>query len=175
MVAAALDKRASLATVREHVGNIPDPEIPVVTLADLGILRSVELVAQTIQVTLTPTYSGCPATEAIRDDVLQTLRALGHEEAQVLITLTPAWSTDWMAPGTHEKLRAYGIAPPGRVCGDATAQSIRFKTAAGEDTPVCPRCASPRVQSLSEYGSTPCKALYRCLSCAEPFDYFKPF
>ncbi|MGH1361525.1 MAG: 1,2-phenylacetyl-CoA epoxidase subunit PaaD [Burkholderiaceae bacterium] len=166
--------RASLAEVTRTIGQIPDPEIPVVTLADLGILRSVELAGESIVVTLTPTYSGCPATESIADDVNAALRALGHADAQVLITLSPAWSTDWMLPGTHEKLRAYGIAPPGQ-CGGPSGKTIQFHPLPDQLEPVCPRCSSPRVESLSEFGSTPCKALYRCLSCAEPFDYFKPF
>lgn len=165
---------ASLAEVTERVGQIADPEIPVVTLADLGILRQVELVDDQIKVTLTPTYSGCPATEAIASDVREVLDSLGHRDAQIDIALNPPWSTDWMRAGTHEKLRAYGIAPPGR-CRPAGEQTVRFMSVPGQDGPVCPRCASPRVEVLSEFGSTPCKALYRCLSCAEPFDYFKPF
>ncbi len=172
--AAPTSQRASLAEVRARVGQIPDPEIPVVTLADLGILRSVEMVADRLIVTLTPTYSGCPATEAIREDVLAVLRALGHADGEVVLTLSPPWSTDWMQPGTHEKLRAYGIAPPGSLCTN-DVKVIQFKAPGDSDGPACPRCSSPNVIEISAYGSTPCKALYRCRACAEPFDYFKPF
>lgn len=167
--------RADLATVQRQIGEIPDPEIPVITLAELGILRSVELVADRIHVTLTPTYSGCPATEAIRDDVQRVLESLGHGDAQVELTLSPAWTTDWMQPGTHEKLRAYGIAPPGERCGTNDTKVLQFKPKGQVTGPACPQCSSPNVSLLSEFGSTPCKSLYRCLACAEPFDYFKPF
>jgi len=167
--------RADLATVQRQVGEVPDPEIPVITLAELGILRSVELIDERIVVTLTPTYSGCPATEAIRDDVQRVLESLGHDDAQVELTLTPAWTTDWMLPGTHEKLRAYGIAPPGERCDTSGTKVLHFKPKDQASGPACPQCSSPNVSLLSEFGSTPCKSLYRCLACAEPFDYFKPF
>lgn len=167
--------RAGLAAVRAQIGQIPDPEIPVITLAELGILRSVDWDGDQLLVTLTPTYSGCPATEAIRDDVRRALDDLGHPDGRVELTLSPAWSTDWMLPGTHEKLRAYGIAPPGQRCGGEQTHVIEFRQRPDVDGPVCPRCSSPNVSELSEFGSTPCKALYRCSSCAEPFDYFKPF
>ena len=166
---------ANLNAVRERVGSIPDPEIPVVTLTELGILRSVEELAGRIVVTLTPTYSGCPATESIRDDVLAALRELGHPDAEVVLTLSPPWSTDWMLPAAHEKLRAYGIAPPGEHCGNDTTSVIQFRHPGETSGPVCPRCSSPNVTEISSFGSTPCKALYRCRACAEPFDYFKPF
>jgi len=167
--------RADLATVTDELGKIPDPEIPVITLAELGILRRVEMIDERIHVTLTPTYSGCPATEAIRDDVQRVLEALGHQDALVQLTLTPAWTTDWMLPGTHEKLRAYGIAPPGERCGTSESKVLNFVPKDELAGPACPQCSSPNVSLLSEFGSTPCKSLYRCLTCSEPFDYFKPF
>lgn len=170
-------RRASVALVRERVGRVADPEIPVVTLADLGILRGVEERGGRLTVTLTPTYSGCPATEAIADDVRQVLAELGHADAQVCLTLTPAWTTDWIKPEAHEKLRAYGIAPPVGSCGAANdadrARPLRFQPRPARLC--CPQCGSDQVSVVSEFGSTPCKALYRCLRCAEPFDYFKPF
>lgn len=167
--------KASPADVRKRIGAIPDPEIPVVTLAELGILRGVESVAGKLVVTLTPTYSGCPATESIADDVRATLADLGHGDAEIRIALSPAWSTDWMLPGTHDKLRAYGIAPPGGRCASGQTQVIHFRGRDADDAPTCPRCSSPNVTEISAFGSTPCKAMYRCLACAEPFDYFKPF
>ncbi len=165
--------RAALDEVRQQVGQVPDPEIPAVTLDDLGIVRAVDEVAGRIRVTLTPTYSGCPATEAIREDVRRVLGGLGHDDAEVTITLTPAWTTDWIRPDAHEKLRAYGIAPPVGTSHRDAVQPIHFQRK--QPLPTCPQCGSAKVAVLSEFGSTPCKALYRCLSCAEPFDYFKPF
>lgn len=176
-----------LARVRTRVGAIPDPEIPVITLEDLGILREVDRVEGRVRVVLTPTYSGCPATEAIRDRVRAELAEAGHVDAIVELTLSPAWSTDWITEAGREKLRDYGIAPP--ACAShvpveaATAApgaviSIRRRARrASEDepTPTCPRCGAARVETISHHGSTPCKALYRCLACAEPFDYFKPY
>lgn len=182
------EQAADLATVRSRVGAVPDPEIPVVTLAELGILRNVTLANGRVTVTLTPTYSGCPATEAIADDVRQVLADLGHDNARVELSLTPAWTTDWITAEAREKLREYGIAPPchqAGLVGESTESvvhlvpSIRRDAGSSPDTtadkPACPRCNSQQTELLSEFGSTPCKALYRCLSCAEPFDYFKPF
>lgn len=175
-----------LARLRARVGGIPDPEIPVVTLADLGILRDVSLVDGRPHVVLTPTYSGCPATEAIAAEVRDVLRADGHADARVTLQLAPAWTTDWISDDGRRKLRAYGIAPPGR-CADGVAATgpttrvVQFHPrGAGAAPPVdggpaCPRCESPDVEELSRHGSTPCKALYRCRRCREPFDYFKPY
>lgn len=184
----------TIAEIRERIGALPDPEIPVITLADLGILRAVDDADGQLRVTLTPTYSGCPATEAIRDEVRRTLAAMGHPDAEVAISFAPAWSTDWISAEGRAKLRDYGIAPPGPRGDDSGEAVIRFMRRAQRDNgaaagsapdaeaiaaaafePQCPRCASPRVERLSAHGSTPCKALYRCLACREPFDYFKPF
>lgn len=153
-----------LAEIRAIVGAIPDPEIPVVTLADLGILRDVVLDAGAPLVLLTPTYSGCPATEAIAAQVREALDAAGFADARVRTVLAPAWSTDWIGDEARGKLRDYGIAPPAcsAACGARTQ-------------PACPRCDSAEVEMVSRWGSTPCKAHYRCLACLEPFDYFKPY
>jgi ring-1,2-phenylacetyl-CoA epoxidase subunit PaaD len=183
------DLRLQLAT--ELVANLPDPEIPAVTLADLGILRSVSAEDDCLIVTLTPTYSGCPATEAIRDDVRAALVNEGFDRNQVRITLSPPWNTDWITDIGREKLLAYGIAPPAKMSSD---QCLVKPTEASSNTPTntptsasilafkapdrgiqCPRCKSVNTDKLSQFGSTPCKALYRCLACREPFDYFKPF
>ncbi len=161
---------ARIERLRRRVGAVPDPEIPVVTLADLGILRDVREEDGRLVVELTPTFSGCPATAVIAADVRAVLAAESEEQADVRIVLSPAWTTDWIGPAAREKLRRYGIAPPGRAAADGSAL-IRFASAPDEIR--CPRCGSARTEALSDFGSTPCKALYRCLACREPFDWFK--
>lgn len=175
---------ALLDALTALVSDLPDPEIPVITLGDLGIVRDVRLEASGVVITLTPTYSGCPATEAIRDDVLATVAKAGYVNARVDIVLSPAWSTRWISQRGRDRLREYGIAPPiddearltdpnrTREGQSAGGQVINFYR---KTTMTCPRCASTTVEELSRYGSTPCKALYRCRSCREPFDYFKPY
>jgi ring-1,2-phenylacetyl-CoA epoxidase subunit PaaD len=169
-----------LLFARSLVQNIPDPEIPVVTLEDLGILRDVTEVDSEIVVVLTPTYSGCPATEAIRSDVKNVLAANGFLGAQVRVTLSPAWSSDWITPQGRQKLFAYGITPPatsadGCLTLPSPAQNtiVAFKAPSGGIR--CPRCVSVDTALVSQFGSTPCKALYKCRACKEPFDYFKPY
>lgn len=159
---------------------VPDPEIPVISIVDLGIVRGVEMSDSGVcTVTLTPTYSGCPATEVIAEDVREALSSMGCTSTVIKTQLSPAWTTDWMNDETKAKLREYGIAPP-HVTG-ASEQAVDIsrirpfglKTSSGR-TVSCPRCASTFTETLSQYGSTPCKAQYRCLACLEPFDYFKP-
>ena len=150
---------------------LPDPEVPAISLVELGIVRDVQLQEDGgVRVVLTPTYSGCPATEAIERSVREALAEAGLGPVDIVLQRAPAWTTDWISDEGREKLRAYGIAPPGR-CGTALAQPIRFHAAPAVD---CPRCGSPRTQRLSTFGSTACKSLYRCLACAEPFEHFKP-
>ena len=144
---------------------VPDPEIPCVTVEDLGILRSVEVVDGVAVARITPTYSGCPAVLAIELAVEAALRDAGFE-ARVERVISPAWSTDWITGEGRAKLRDYGIAPPERTSG-----SIR--SLFGEIEVECPQCGSPETTRISEFGSTACKALYRCTACREPFDYFK--
>jgi ring-1,2-phenylacetyl-CoA epoxidase subunit PaaD len=173
-----------LVRARMLAADVPDPEIPVVTLGDLGILRSVQREGERIVVTLTPTYTGCPATQVIADDVRRALADAGIAPADVRLTLSPPWTTDWISDAGRRKLREYGIAPPAHLAGVGTAV-LRFvpkraRAAADDDAApdgaiACPRCASTDIERLSEYGSTPCKALYRCVACREPFDYFKPY
>ncbi|HEV2885791.1 MAG TPA: 1,2-phenylacetyl-CoA epoxidase subunit PaaD, partial [Jatrophihabitans sp.] len=155
---------------------VPDPEIPVLTLADLGILRDVRFGADgRPEVVLTPTYSGCPATEAIRQDVLARTHLL-DPQARVVIELAPAWTTDWITEDGRKKLREYGIAPPRPTRTGPVAIQLGSRPAAraAEDTAVrCPRCDSTDTELVSQFGSTPCKSLRRCRSCAEPFDEFK--
>jgi ring-1,2-phenylacetyl-CoA epoxidase subunit PaaD len=158
---------------------VTDPEIPVVNLREMGILRAVRQGAQGLEVVITPTYSGCPAMSQMEDDVANALSRAGVA-ARVITQLAPAWSTDWMTPEGRDKLRAYGIAPPVKsaCAASAGAQVIAFASRKGlgqADTVVCPQCGSDNTTEISHFGSTACKALYRCLSCMEPFDYFKPY
>jgi ring-1,2-phenylacetyl-CoA epoxidase subunit PaaD len=149
----------SVATdVRGLVASVVDPEIPVLTIADLGILRSVELDDDRVTVTITPTYSGCPAMRQIEDDVAAALRRAGIDEFEVRVSHHPAWTTDWITEEGIRKLAEFGIAPPSRI-----------------DEVVCPRCASDRPRLVSAFGSTACKALMVCSRCGEPFDHFKRF
>ncbi len=145
--------------------SVPDPEVPCVTVADLGILRSVEIIDGVAVAKITPTYSGCPAVLAIEFAVEAALRDAGFD-ARVERVMSPAWTTDWIIQEGREKLKAYGIAPPAKA-----SNSIRALF--GETEVDCPKCGSADTERLSEFGSTACKALYRCRKCAEPFDYFK--
>jgi ring-1,2-phenylacetyl-CoA epoxidase subunit PaaD len=153
--------------VWELLAGVADPEIPVLTIVDLGIVRYVRHSADgRLHVGLTPTYSGCPATVAIRAAVRAALDAGGHADAALEEVLAPAWTSDWLTPEGRRKLRAFGIAPP----QEPVASPRRLWHA----PPVqCPRCGSRETRCVSEYGSTPCKAHYRCAACSEPFDYFK--
>lgn len=152
------------------LAGVPDPEIPVVSLIELGIIRDVKIDGDNPQVTITPTYSGCPATAVIQLDVEAALANAGFESAKVVSQLSPAWTTDWITDEGKAKLKAYGIAPP---AGEATCAGMLARGRALE-TIICPRCDSDKTERVSQFGSTPCKAHYRCLSCFEPFDYFKP-
>jgi ring-1,2-phenylacetyl-CoA epoxidase subunit PaaD len=155
---------------------VPDPEIPVLTIADLGILRDVRWAADgRPEVVLTPTYSGCPATEAIRSDVTARAHAV-QPAARVVIELAPAWTTDWITDAGRRKLAEYGIAPPSgsRPAGKVALTLGHRPMGSGLAAVACPRCGSTDTEVLSQFGSTPCKALRRCRGCAEPFDEFKP-
>ncbi|WP_075998125.1 1,2-phenylacetyl-CoA epoxidase subunit PaaD [Salaquimonas pukyongi] len=161
-----LDRIRLQRTAFEAAVGVPDPEIPVVTVADLGILRSVELdQAGRAVAKLTPTYSGCPAVVAIELAVEAALRAAGFDPV-IERVISPAWTTDWITPEGRKKLRAYGIAPP---VGGANSKLALF----GQTAVACPKCGSEKTERISEFGSTPCKAHYRCKACLEPFDYFK--
>jgi ring-1,2-phenylacetyl-CoA epoxidase subunit PaaD len=169
----SLEQRTARA--RAVAASVPDPEIPVVTLDDLGILRDVRDDAGTIVVTLTPTYTGCPATQVIQQDVRDALTAAGFPGAEVRVTLSPPWTTDWISEDGRRKLREYGIAPPGAAAHEPKGSVIRFMERAPAPSPSCPRCGAADTERIAEHGSTPCKALYRCVACREPFDYFKPY
>lgn len=146
------------------LSEVKDPEIPVLSISDIGILRQVEVCGEKIMIQITPTYSGCPAMETILDDIRSALARHGLLNVEVQQVLSPAWTTEWMSESGKQKLQAYGIAPPAKQgCG-----------LTGEDQPVsCPHCLSKNIEPISRFGSTACKALYRCLDCREPFDYFK--
>jgi ring-1,2-phenylacetyl-CoA epoxidase subunit PaaD len=151
---------------------IPDPEIPVVSIRELGILREVNDLGDELEIVITPTYSGCPAMSQIEDDVRAAL-AVNGIAARVVTRLAPAWSTDWITSQGKEKLRAFGIAPPHT---SSENNVVRFAPRAGKPVPVaCPHCGSSNTTETSHFGSTACKALYKCLDCLEPFDYFKPY
>jgi ring-1,2-phenylacetyl-CoA epoxidase subunit PaaD len=157
--------------------SLTDPEIPVVTLRELGILRDVRESATGLEVVITPTYSGCPAMGQIEDDVAALLHANGLQ-GRVVTQLAPAWTTDWMTEAAREKLRAYGIAPPHACASEKTgsANVVQFAARSAKPEVVhCPQCGSGNTTETSHFGSTACKALYRCLACMEPFDYFKPY
>jgi ring-1,2-phenylacetyl-CoA epoxidase subunit PaaD len=168
-----------LAALRLAAAEVPDPEIPVLTIADLGILRDVRFAADGLpEVVLTPTYSGCPATEAIRQDVLAQTRKI-DPQARVVVELAPAWTTDWITDDGRDKLRDYGIAPPrptrtGPVAVRLGSRPAVLNAAEQAEGTRCPRCGSADTELISQFGSTPCKSLRRCRSCAEPFDEFKP-
>ena len=146
---------------------VVDPEIPVLTIEDLGVLRSVEEDGDRVRVDLTPTYSGCPAIDAMRDDVRAALHGAGYHDVEVRMVLAPAWTTDWMSEDGKRKLREYGIAAPN---GTAPAHGRRVTLSMAVK---CPRCDSLDTRELARFGSTSCKALYECRSCLEPFDFFK--
>lgn len=156
------------------LGEVPDPEIPVISLTDLGIIRDVAWDGDTLVVAVTPTYSGCPATTVINLDIETALKARGIDKLRLERRLSPAWTSDWISPEGRDKLRAYGIAPP--IDGTAADGRLmaRANRLAGSNLAVaCPRCGSTRTEKVSQFGSTPCKASYRCCDCLEPFDYFK--
>ncbi len=155
----------------QALGAVFDPEIPVLTVLDLGIVRDVDVRDDAIEVVITPTYSGCPATHVIEEDIRRALANAGFAAARIRTALSPAWTTDWISAAGREKLRKFGIAPPGAVAASPAKITLFRAAAAGVD---CPHCGSPDTERLAAFGSTACKALYRCRACREPFDYFKP-
>ncbi|MGN5477218.1 1,2-phenylacetyl-CoA epoxidase subunit PaaD [Cupriavidus basilensis] len=163
-------ERASVAQVWTWLGQVPDPEIPVISVVDLGIVRDVAWVDETCVITITPTYSGCPAMTVIRDNIERVLAAQGIDHVSVRTRLAPAWTTDWMSPRGKASLSGYGIAPPAQQVIDISGISRKASPAL---VVACPHCGSRHTRLVSQFGSTACKALYRCGDCKEPFDYFK--
>jgi ring-1,2-phenylacetyl-CoA epoxidase subunit PaaD len=156
------------ASVLRCLESVTDPEIPVLSIADLGIVREVRVADDgLLEVVITPTYSGCPAMDVIGVEIRAALQAAGFEEVRVLTVLSPAWTTDWLTEQGRAKLRAYGIAPPVEASLDKKALTGERRALA------CPHCGSEDTEMISQFGSTACKALFRCHQCLEPFDYFK--
>ena len=159
---------ATIENIWQLLGTVPDPEVPVLSVVDLGIIRNVEIKNDTIRVTITPTYSGCPAMDVISMQIRMTLMENGVQDVVIETALSPAWTTDWMSEAGKQKLKAYGIAPPTirqQVCHTDLFQQ--------EEAIECPLCGSYNTRMISQFGSTACKALYQCNNCMEPFDYFK--
>ena len=165
----------SLDQVWQWLDEVKDPEIPVISLTELGIIRSVRYQDNELVVTVTPTYSGCPATSIINLDIETALRGHGMERFRLERQLSPPWTTDWISPSGRDKLLAYGIAPPiDGTAADGRVQARLESMVTGRNLAIaCPRCKSLETEKISQFGSTPCKASYRCSQCLEPFDYFK--
>ena len=155
-------RNSSLQEYWNALDQVMDPEIPVISIWELGVLQNVQLRGDTVIVTITPTYSGCPAMQTIAEDIQTALAAMGRPACEIETRLAPAWSSNWIGPEAQEKLRLYGIAPPGLSPDQSGPLS-------------CPHCASEQLRLVSEFGSTACKALYQCDDCGEPFDHFKNF
>ncbi len=171
-----MTREAALAALEQ----VTDPEIPVLTIADLGILRQVRVDADgAVHVDITPTYSGCPAMDEIRADVTAALQRAGARSVEVVLVHRPAWTTDWMSADGRRKLAEYGIAPPGpRPPGGRVPLELGYRPGLvgdGTPDPGCPRCGSSRTEELARFASTACKSLWRCTACREPFDHFKEF
>jgi ring-1,2-phenylacetyl-CoA epoxidase subunit PaaD len=156
----------TVQAVREVLGHVHDPEIPVITIEDLGILRDVSVAGTHVAVTVTPTYSGCPAMDEIRADIRAALAAHGWDDVEVRTVLAPAWTTDWMSEDGRRKLREFGIAPPGQLL-------LQIRPFGSQQVVECPQCGSGDTEEMTRFASTSCKSLWRCRSCREPFDHFK--
>lgn len=149
--------RPSASEIRNWLEAVPDPEIPVISVVDLGVIRNIQWQDETLEVTITPTYSGCPAMSVITQDIKTELAKQGIHQVNIKTKIAPAWTTDWLSETGKARLEEYGIAPP--------------RPSGGPEH--CPQCKSKEVEKISQFGSTPCKAQWRCKSCLEPFDYFK--
>ena len=157
------------------LAGVPDPEVPAISVCDLGIVRDVVDHDDVLEIVLTPTYSGCPATEAIERDVVRAIDAAGLGPARASVRRAPAWTTDWISAEGRRKLLEYGIVPPGPAL-PSTEVPVRFfpRHRASLQPLACPRCGSTHTEQLAAFGSTACKATWRCLDCLEPFEQFKP-
>lgn len=149
------------------ISEIPDPEIPVITISELGVIRDVIVEGENVEVKITPTYSGCPAMQRMENDIKEILNKNGISNLKITTVYSPPWTTDWIPEGAKEKLRKYGIAPPEKTTEDKSWLTGKNKLV------LCPRCKSQNTKLISQFGSTACKALYQCQDCLEPFDYFK--
>lgn len=159
--------KLSKENILSLISEIPDPEIPVITIAELGVIRDVIIDGENVEIKITPTYSGCPAMQQMEDDIKAVLKQNGISNLKVTTVYSPAWTTDWIPEEAKEKLRKYGIAPPEKTTEDKSWLTGKSKLV------LCPRCKSKNTKLISQFGSTACKALYQCQDCLEPFDYFK--
>jgi ring-1,2-phenylacetyl-CoA epoxidase subunit PaaD len=179
VVTTTRSREQEVAAARAVAAAVPDPEVPVLTIDDLGVLRDVTLDDDgQVRVTITPTYSGCPAMDTIRADVVSALAEHGYDDVEVALVLSPAWTTDWMSDEGRRKLLEFGIAPPGSRPHYAGDRGQGDGASSGGPTPLtlslrCPQCGSPDTRELSRFGSTACKSLWVCNACREPFDHFK--
>jgi ring-1,2-phenylacetyl-CoA epoxidase subunit PaaD len=162
-------KKVSKALIWEWLNEIPDPEIPVISVVELGVVRAINLLSEDeIEVTITPTYSGCPAMNVFEEDIIKKLKEKGFSTVHLKTVLSPAWTTDWISDEALDKLEKYGIAPPVKGSED---KGFLFES--GPKSLACPKCGSTNTSLISQFGSTACKALYSCDQCKEPFEYFK--
>ena len=161
---------ANKENIYSILSEVCDPEVPVLTILDLGIVRGIDITEEKIIIQITPTYSGCPAMDTIAVDIKMKMLEHGFTQVQVMNVLSPAWTTDWMSEEGKNKLKAYGIAPPQQRSNEKRINALLFEE---EKNIECPRCHSIHTTLLSQFGSTACKALYQCDDCKEPFDYFK--
>ncbi len=157
----------SKENILKLISEIPDPEIPVITISELGVIRDVIVDGGNVEIKITPTYSGCPAMKQMEDDIRTILNKNGIKNLKVTLVYSPPWTTDWIPEEAKEKLRKYGIAPPEKTTEDKSWLTGKNKII------LCPRCKSQNTKLISQFGSTACKALYQCQDCLEPFDYFK--
>lgn len=156
------------AEIIKHLNEIPDPEIPVISIVDLGVVRGIKIISELeIDITITPTYSGCPAMKQMEDDIISKLKSLCFEKIKINTIYNPPWTTDWLSDDAKLRLNNYGIAPPQHSSLDKSVLLGKKRNVK------CPRCSSTNTELVSQFGSTACKALYKCKECLEPFDYFK--
>ena len=161
-------RRTSKAEIFEILAEIKDPEVPVLDIVELGIVRNAVFEKETLQIDITPTYSGCPAMRAIEDEIVSTLHAKGFENVVVKKVFSPVWTTDWLSEDAKRKLKEYGIAPPGKA-----VPLDPFSSDEKQTITICPFCDSSEIELRSQFGSTACKALYYCKACSQPFEHFK--
>jgi len=160
------ENSVSIDSIWQWLADIPDPEIPVISLVDLGIIRGIKWQGEWLIIAITPTYSGCPATRIIQADIEQHMRKCGLSRLIIERQLSPVWTTDWISQAGRNKLQRYGIAPPQPGVSSTSEAAVSANV-------ICPRCQSSNTRKVSQFGSTPCKASYQCCDCLEPFDYFK--
>mgnify|MGYP005695542857 FL=1 len=158
---------ASLEDIKKVISEIPDPEIPVISIKELGVLRNIFYQEESLKVVITPTYSGCPAMDRFQKDIIEKLELLKVKSYEIKMQFDPAWTTDWITEEAKAKLRDYGIAPPAHKTKDKNS------LLGNKQRIECPRCKTKETELVSQFGSTACKAMYRCTSCLEPFEYFK--